>query len=118
LQALLPNVRLRMDENWSVLGLEARDREEDFDALSGGAKEQVSILVRLALAEVLAQGEPLPIVLDDALVNTDDERHADMLRVLYRASPRQQIVVFSCHSPSWERLGETRRYDLPARRTR
>ena len=40
--------------------------EEDFDDLSGGAREQVSILVRLALAEVLGEDEPLPVVLDDA----------------------------------------------------
>jgi len=51
LEALLPGRRLRLDENWGVVGLGSGDVEEEFEALSGGAKEQVSILVRLALAE-------------------------------------------------------------------
>jgi DNA repair exonuclease SbcCD ATPase subunit len=112
LAALLPGRRLRMDENWGVVGVGTGDAEEDFEALSGGAKEQVSILVRLALAEVLGEPEPLPVVLDDALVNTDRGRLAEMLRILYRAARKQQILVFSCHDVELERLGETKRFEL------
>lgn len=118
LQGILPGVELDMDERWTVRGLRAASQTEDFEALSGGAREQVSLLVRLGLAEVLGQGEPLPIVLDDCLVNTDPERQKDMLRILYRASKKQQILLFSCHDVAFERLGATRRYDLPARRAR
>jgi energy-coupling factor transporter ATP-binding protein EcfA2 len=112
LEALFPGRRLRLDENWGVVGLGAGDVEDDFEALSGGAKEQVSILVRLALAEVLGEKESLPVVLDDCLVNTDRVRLGEMLRILYRASRKQQIIVFSCHDVDFERLGETRRFDL------
>jgi hypothetical protein len=35
-----------------------------------------------------------------------------MLRILYRASKKQQIIVFSCHDVDFERLGETRRFEL------
>jgi uncharacterized protein YhaN len=101
-----------MDENWSVVGLGAGDLEEDFHDLSGGAREQVSILVRIALAEVLGAEEPIPVVLDDAFVNTDKGRLGEMMRILYRASRKQQILVFSCHDEGFERLGETRRYEL------
>jgi uncharacterized protein YhaN len=114
LDALLPGRRLRMDENWHVVGLGAGDVEEEFEALSGGAKEQVSILVRLALAEVLGQKEPLPVVLDDCLVNTDRVRLGEMMRILYRASRKHQIIVFSCHDVDFDRLGETRRFELTA----
>jgi hypothetical protein len=41
-----------------------------------------------------------------------------MLRILYRASKKQQILVFSCHDVAFGRLGETRRIELPARRAR
>ena len=117
LEALLPGRKLRMDENWGVIGLGTGDTEEDFHDLSGGAREQVSILVRIALAEVLGAEEPLPMVLDDCLVNTDRVRQGEMMRILYRASRRQQILLFSCHDEGFDRLGETRRYELaPTRR--
>jgi energy-coupling factor transporter ATP-binding protein EcfA2 len=118
LETLLPGRRLRMDENWSVLGLGTGDVEEEFEGLSGGAKEQVSILVRLALAEVLGEKDPLPLVLDDCLVNTDRARLGEMLRILYRAARKQQIILFSCHDLAFERLGETRRYELLPRAER
>ena len=114
-EMLLPGRRLRMDEDWGVVGLGSGDVEEGFDVLSGGAREQVSILTRIALAEVLGENEPLPLVLDDCLVNTDRARLAEMLRILYRASRKQQILVFSCHDVDFERLGETRRFELSGR---
>ena len=77
----------------------------------------MSILVRIALAEVLGADEPLPMVLDDCLVNTNRVRQGEMMRILYRASRRQQILLFSCHDKGFDRLGETRRYELaPTRR--
>jgi energy-coupling factor transporter ATP-binding protein EcfA2 len=115
LEALLPGRRLRLDANWGVSGLVSGDIDEDFDSLSGGAKEQVSILVRLALAEVLGEKEPLPVVLDDCLVNTDRARLGEMLRILYRAAKKQQILVLSCHDLELDRLGETKRYELGKR---
>ncbi len=118
LAGLMPGVRLSMDDDWRVKGLEGATYEEAFESLSFGAQEQVSLVVRLAIAEVLGQNESLPMVLDDCLVNTDRERQEDMLRILFRASKKQQILLFSCHESAFERLGPTRRYELPARRAR
>ena len=112
LDALVPGRALRMDEDWRVLGVGSGDASDDFDALSMGAREQVSVLVRLALAEVLGEKEPLPIVLDDPFVNADRARMESLLRVLYRASQRQQILLFTCHDAAFERLGESKRFTL------
>jgi uncharacterized protein YhaN len=118
LAGLMPGVRLSMDDDWRVKGLEGAAYEEAFESLSFGAQEQVSLVVRLAIAEVLGQKESLPVVLDDCLVNTDRDRQEDMLRILFRASKKQQILLFSCHESAFERLGPTRRYELPPRRAR
>jgi energy-coupling factor transporter ATP-binding protein EcfA2 len=118
LAGLMPSVRLSMGDDWQVKGLAGPAYEEAFESLSGGAQEQVSLVVRLAMAEVLGQKESLPVVLDDCLVNTDRERQEDMVRILYQASKKQQIVVFSCHEAAFERLAPTRRYELPPRRAR
>lgn len=115
LREVFPGSSLDLDDDWNVLGLRTGDRAEGFDYLSGGAQEQLSVLVRLALAEVLGEGRPLPLVLDDALVNTDAARREAMLRVLYQAGRKLQIVVFSCHDVAFDGLGEGRRFVLDAR---
>ena len=50
-------------------------QSEDFAVLSGGMKEQLAVLTRLAFAELLlGQGRPAAVILDDALAFSDDER--------------------------------------------
>jgi len=57
-------------ERLDVLGLQSEQLNEPFGEMSGGAQEQISLLTRIGLAEVLAADGTLPLVLDDALVNT------------------------------------------------
>jgi DNA repair exonuclease SbcCD ATPase subunit len=82
----------------------------EFDALSGGAREQLMAALRLAMAEVLAgvgvdpdtpskSGSPegLPVVFDDSFVNADPKRMKGILRMLERAAERGlQVLVFTC----------------------
>lgn len=79
---------------------------DDIDVLSGGAIEQVAILTRLAFARLYArQGRQVPVILDDALVHSDDDRIVRMFTALTRISRDQQIIVFSCRSRAFEELG-------------
>ncbi|MCB1447609.1 MAG: DNA-binding protein, partial [Rhizobiaceae bacterium] len=81
-------------------------QEEDVDRLSGGMREQLSILTRLAFARLLARdGRPAPVILDDALVYSDDDRIEKMFDALHRQSKDQQIIVFSCRQRAFQRLG-------------
>lgn len=80
--------------------------EEDVDRLSGGMREQLSILTRLAFARLLASdGRPAPVILDDALVYSDDDRIERMFDALHRQARDQQIIVFSCRQRAFQRLG-------------
>jgi cytochrome b len=77
-----------------------------FEELSVGAREQMGVVARLAYADLLqAAGKPTLLILDDALVNTDQERLGQMKRVLYDAAARHQILIFSCHPQAWQDLG-------------
>ncbi|MDY7092449.1 MAG: AAA family ATPase [Acidobacteriota bacterium] len=116
LEQLFPGSELAIDENWIVEGLLTGDTQEAFEELSGGAREQLSVLVRLALGEILAGGERLPLILDDALVSSDEERREAMLAVLHRASRHLQILVFSCHEDHFDALGAQQRFRLRGRR--
>ncbi|MCB1032861.1 MAG: AAA family ATPase [Acidobacteria bacterium] len=113
LSALFPGSTLSLGEDWQVRGLQTAEVEEGFDALSAGAQEQLSVLVRLGLAEIFAAGERLPLILDDALVHTDRDRREAMLRLLGRAAKNLQILVFTCHDEAYDSLGPHKTYRLP-----
>lgn len=79
-----------------------------FSQLSGGAREQVAAAFRLAMAELLAEdhGGCLPVVFDDAFVNSDPHRIRELQRMLdFGASRGLQIVVLSCNATDYSSLG-------------
>ncbi|GGO59506.1 DNA repair exonuclease SbcCD ATPase subunit [Roseovarius pacificus] len=110
LKMLHPGAEVEMDPETMLPAKLSRDGDdEDLEALSGGAVEQVAILTRLAFARLYAnQGRQVPIVLDDALVYSDDDRIVKMFTALTRVAKDQQIIVFSCRTRAFEDLGGTR----------
>lgn len=81
-------------------------QEEEVERLSGGMREQLSVLTRLAFARLLARdGRPTPVILDDALVYSDDDRIEKMFDALHRQARDQQIIVFSCRQRAFQKLG-------------
>ena len=80
--------------------------DEAVETLSGGTQEQIAILTRLAFARLLArQGRPVPVILDDALVHSDDERIVLMFKALNRVASDQQIIVLTCRQMAFTALG-------------
>jgi len=78
----------------------------EFEDLSLGTREQMGIVARLAYADLLQEaGKPTLLILDDALVHTDEDRLGRMKRVLYDAATRHQILIFTCHPAAWRDLG-------------
>ncbi|WP_273522211.1 AAA family ATPase [Rhodosalinus sediminis] len=81
-------------------------QEEPIDILSGGTQEQVALLVRLAFARMLAKdGRHAPVILDDALVFTDDDRIERMFDALHRQAGDLQILVLTCRQRAFRDLG-------------
>ena len=70
----------------------------DAALLSRGAAEQLYLCLRLALAAEFGRlAVPLPLVMDDVLVNFDPERTRLSAQVLLDAAPEHQILLFTCH---------------------
>jgi uncharacterized protein YhaN len=66
----------------------------------------MGVAARLAYADLLQEaGKPTLLILDDALVHTDEDRLTQMKRVLYEAAGRHQILIFSCHPQAWQDIG-------------
>ena len=107
LRLLWPGAELRFDGD-SLLPSELLrdDRAERIGSLSGGTREQISLLVRLAFARLLAKsGRHAPVILDDALVYTDDDRMGAMFDALTLQAADLQILMLSCRNRALRDLG-------------
>ena len=110
LQLLFPHASLGIDENLTP-GPLARSGSNGaetslFEELSFGAREQIGVISRLAYADLLKEADrPTLIILDDALVHSDETRLAQMKRLLFDAATRHQILFFTCHPANWRDLG-------------
>ena len=127
LRLLMPGASVTLDEALKPIALATDGRTADgraaagcgtanrilpgpFDELSFGTREQLSLISRLAYADLLkAANRPTLIILDDCLVNSDSARMSQMKRILYDAATRHQILLFSCHPERWDDLGAAAR---------
>lgn len=67
--------------------------------LSRGTAEQLYLAMRIALVEHLAtQQEPLPLVMDDVLVNFDPERAQRVARSIEKVAAERQVIYLTCHA--------------------
>jgi len=107
LKLLWPDADLKFDGDSILPTALVRDgQEESIGVLSGGTQEQIALLVRLAFARLLASGgRHAPIILDDALVYTDDDRIERMFDALHRQAGDLQIIVLSCRQRAFRELG-------------
>lgn len=110
LHILHPGAQLVIDDTTLLpTTLTRNGQEEPLEILSGGTREQLAILTRLAFARLFAAaGRPVPVILDDALVHSDDDRIEAMFDALHRTSKDQQILVFTCRQRAFAALGGER----------
>jgi uncharacterized protein YhaN len=73
--------------------------EVDVTGLSDGTRDQLYLSLRLAsLLRRADVAEPMPLVLDDVLIQLDDQRAAAALSVLAEVSQRMQVLFFTHHA--------------------
>lgn len=111
LKRLFPGSDLMLDDQTlNITHLRRDGQDEPYERLSIGTREQLAVLARLAFADLLDQhGKKSPIILDDALVFSDDGRFEEMQRILDRAAERLQIIVLTCHERAYFGRGWTTR---------
>lgn len=93
--------RLVADEadDTPVLRAERTDGERiGVDAMSDGTGDQLYLALRLAALDLRrASHPPMPLVLDDVLITSDDERASNILRALARYAEGGQVMIFTHH---------------------
>lgn len=109
--------RLEFDESLRPTRVRPSHQNEDaeVDELSFGTREQLMLLVRLALGRLLSRSIGRQcVILDDPLVNADRSRQRAALRVIEEAAAETQIIIFTCHPNAYDGLSSVKRYDLGA----
>ncbi len=97
---------VEMDANLQVVSRTIDGRTIPFQDLSGGAKEQLSVIVRLACALTVTEDGGVPIILDDALGYSDPQRLEEMSAVLSLAGRQCQVVVLTCVPERYRHVGD------------
>ncbi len=93
--------RLRVDEAGDKPALQAVDAEGQaigIEAMSEGTADQLYLALRLAALELQrGPGHNMPLVLDDVLMTSDDERARQMFKALVRFAEGGQVLLFTHH---------------------
>ncbi|AHW63774.1 hypothetical protein CGLY_06645 [Corynebacterium glyciniphilum AJ 3170] len=89
-------VSIEFDDDLSISRRVLDATALDAAQLSGGAREQLAILSRLAVADIVGRGEGVPVVIDDALGFSDTARIHRMNVVLSQLAKTNQIIILTC----------------------
>ena len=92
------DVKRQLGKSKSLVVLDGDSREKTPAQLSTGAREQLYLAIRLAYVRMYCQrSEPLPLVMDDVLVNFDEARAKRTIDVLVELSDEVQVLMMTCH---------------------
>ncbi|MEA2618888.1 MAG: hypothetical protein QOE72_4671 [Chloroflexota bacterium] len=87
---------VHVDPERFAVRLHSRGRPDliPVEHVSHGTRDQVGLLLRLALTEVLGEaGEPVPLLLDDPLLSSDPRRRRTAVEFLLRLSADTQVLL-------------------------
>jgi len=98
-------LRVEINDDLKIINRTLQGATVDFDSLSGGTKEQLSLIFRLACAMIVAKDGGAPVMLDDTLGYTDPDRLLLMGAVLAKATKECQVVIFTCMPDRYSNIG-------------
>jgi chromosome segregation protein len=91
----VPGRKIRLDEGFSLTLVEPRGDALTLVQLSQGARDQLSLAVRLAVADLLTEAVPLPLFFDDPFVHYDAERLQNLRRTLDALGRERQWILLT-----------------------
>lgn len=109
-----PSFEVDIDSDLCIRSRTLDGRTVPYESLSGGAKEQLGILARLAGAALVAKEDSVPVLIDDALGFTDPERLARMGEVFDTLGANGQVIVLTCTPARYDGVKGAHRIELSA----
>ena len=92
------HLKVVLGEADKVRIIDRNSRAKAVGELSRGTREQLLLALRMGLIkEYETHAEPLPVILDDIMVNFDKDRALNTATELVRFAKNRQVILFSCH---------------------
>ncbi|MBK1640689.1 chromosome segregation protein SMC [Chromatium okenii] len=86
------------DDQHILIGRRANGERVPVEGMSTGTRDQLYLALRLAtLEQQHADGEPLPLIVDDILIQFDDARAQATLAALANFAATTQVILFTHH---------------------
>ncbi|MFC5065976.1 ATP-binding protein, partial [Actinomycetospora atypica] len=109
-----PSLTLEVDPALRIVSRTLAGVTVAFDALSTGAKEQLGLCARLAVAALVDAEDGVPVLIDDALGHSDPARLERLAAVFGAATAgtSHQVVVLTCTPARYRGIGAARTVTL------
>ncbi|WP_098730635.1 AAA family ATPase [Brevibacterium epidermidis] len=96
---------VEISENLEIVSRTLNGRTVAFDALSGGTKEQLALIGRLAVATLVDADAGAPVILDDAFGFSDEQRLAALNVILGNVGRKAQVILLTCQPDRFSSIG-------------
>lgn len=89
-----------VDKEYGIQVKEQQGAYREWKFLSNGTTDQAYLALRLAMTRLITEnGEKLPLMLDDVLLQYDDEREKRAMAYLTEYAGTVQLLMFTCRKP-------------------
>ncbi len=105
---------VEIDSSLRICSRTLAGRTVPYESLSGGAKEQLGIVTRLAGAALVAKEDGVPVIIDDALGFTDSDRLQKMGAVFDAVGGDAQVLVLTCSPHRYDSVDGAHHIQLTA----
>lgn len=103
---------VEVSEDLEIVSRTLNERTVPFESLSGGTKEQLALIGRLAVATLVDSDAGAPVVLDDAFGFADAQRLNALNVILSTVGQSAQVILLTCQPDRFARLGGAKTVSL------
>lgn len=109
------DVHFEVSDSFEIISRRFGLTEVEIKDLSTGAKEQLAILIRLALTQIMQVEEAFPVIMDDEFAHSDPDRIALMKNVFKDFGDEQQFILFTCYPDKFSSYRDAKVIELGKR---
>lgn len=96
---------VEISEDLEIVSRTLDGRTVGFESLSGGTKEQLALIGRLAVATLVDESSGAPVILDDAFGFADEKRLSALNVILGNVGRNAQVILLTCQPDRFGAIG-------------